>query len=108
MRKSRFLESEKSNDFLALESNRPAQSCAQHCAPPLDGDERPSSDPLGQPLSIRGAASLLGVSAWTIRQRYLPAGMPHFRSTPRAKLIFYKNQVINWLLQEQRKGGSSP
>jgi len=106
MRKSRFLENEKSNDFLGLGANCLAQSCARHCAPLVDGDESGSNDPLGVPLSIRKVAALIGVSAWTIRQRYLPAGLPHFRSTPQGKLIFYKNQIISWLLAEQRKGGA--
>lgn len=66
-----------------------------------------NDDPLGQPLGIREIAKLIGCSAWTVRQRYLPQGLPHFRSGPNAKLIFYKNQVIRWLLRQQEKGGSN-
>ena len=63
------------------------------------------SDPLGEPLSIGQVAQLLGCSAWTIRHSYLPKGLPHLRSGPLGKLIFYRNQVVQWILQRQRKGG---
>ncbi len=62
-------------------------------------------DVLGEPLTIRQVAQLIGCSAWTVRQKYVPAGLPHLRSGPNGKLIFYKNQVIRWLLERQRKGG---
>jgi hypothetical protein len=101
-----------SADSLHLSAVSLGQNCPPCCpqgCPPSDEQESPSfSDPLGVPLSIRQAAALIGVSAWTIRQRYLAAGLPHFRSTPQGKLIFYKNQIINWLLTEQRKGGVRP
>lgn len=67
----------------------------------ISGEE----DVLGEPLNIRQAARVIGCSAWTVRQKYLPLGLPHFRSGPRGKLIFYKTQVIHWLLERQRKGG---
>lgn len=60
---------------------------------------------LGQPLSIREAAKLIGCSSWTVRQKYVPLGLPHLRSGPNGKLIFYKNQIIDWLLERQQKGG---
>jgi hypothetical protein len=65
-------------------------------------------EPLGTPLSIKEAATLIGCSPWTIRQRYLPAGLPHHRLTPNGKLIFYRNQIIRWLLTEQQKGVRIP
>lgn len=68
---------------------------------------RNGDDPLGEPLGLREVAKLIGCSPWTVRQRYLPAGLPHFRSGPNAKLIFYKNQVIRWLLRQQEKGGTN-
>lgn len=70
--------------------------------------ERPRSngDVLGEPLGIREVAQLIGCSPWTVRQRYVPAGLPCLRSTPNGKLLFYKNQVIQWLLLKQQKGGS--
>jgi len=64
-----------------------------------------SSDTLGEPLSIREVARLMGCSAWTVRHSYLPQGLPHLRSGPMGKLVFYRNQVVQWILQQQRKGG---
>jgi hypothetical protein len=60
---------------------------------------------LGEPLSIREAAQLLGCSPWTVRHSYLPKGLPHLRSGPLGKLTFYRTQVVRWILQHQRKGG---
>ena len=60
---------------------------------------------LGEPLGIREVARVIGCSAWTVRHRYLPQGLPHFRSGPMGKLVFYRNQVIQWILQQQKKGG---
>jgi len=60
---------------------------------------------LGEPLSIRKVAQLIGCSAWTVRHGYLPQGLPYFRSGPAGKLVFYRNQVVTWILQQQRKGG---
>ena len=64
-------------------------------------------EPLGAPLSIREVARLIGCSVWTIRQSYLPQGLPHLRTGPRSKLIFFRDQVIRWILQHQLKGGIS-
>jgi hypothetical protein len=64
-------------------------------------------DPLGAPLSIRDVAGLIGCSSWTVRQKYLPIGLPHHRLTPNGKLIFYESQVIRWLLARQQKGGNT-
>ena len=63
-----------------------------------------NEDLLGEPLGIQEVGQLIGCSAWTVRQKYVPAGLPHLRSGPNGKLIFYKNQVIHWLLERQRKG----
>ena len=65
-----------------------------------------ANDALGEPLSIRQVAQLLGCSPWTVRHSYLPKGLPHLRSGPLGKLIFYRNQVVRWILQRQRKGGN--
>jgi phage terminase Nu1 subunit (DNA packaging protein) len=75
----------------------PGQSCPQHCPG--------SSDPLGVPISIRQVAELLGCSAWTVRQKYLPQGLPHLRSGRQGRLIFYRNQIVRWILLRQQKGG---
>lgn len=60
---------------------------------------------LGEPLGVREVARVIGCSAWTVRHRYLPQGLPHLRSGPMGKLVFYRNQVIQWILQQQKKGG---
>ena len=60
---------------------------------------------LGEPMTIREVAGLIGCSAWTVRHRYLPQGIPHLRSSPMGKLIFFRNQVVQWILQQQKKGG---
>ena len=74
------------------------QSCPEHY-PHL-------AEPLGEPMDIRQVAQLLGSSTWTVRQRYLPSGLPHFRIGQAGKLTFYRNQVVRWVLEtQQRKGG---
>jgi hypothetical protein len=75
------------------------QLCPPHCPQPDD------ANPLGSPLSIREVAALIGCSTWTVRQKYLPLGLPHFRVGSTGKLTFYKSQIIRWLLAQQQKGG---
>ena len=70
-----------------------------------DADSPEIPESLGDPLSISEVASLIGCSPWTVRHRYLSAGLPYFRSRPQGKLIFYRKQIIHWLLTEQQKGG---
>ena len=105
-RKSGFDLAAKCKDLLVFGPQSLGQSCPQECSHPEDGRSGTFCEPLGEPLSIRQVASLIGCSAWTVRQRYLPAGLPHLRSRPNGKLIFYKNQIIRWLLRQQQKGGS--
>ncbi len=64
-------------------------------------------DPLGEPLTIQDAALIIGCSPWTIRQKYIPAGLPYHRVAPKGKLIFYRKQIIRWVTQRQ-KGGKTP
>ncbi len=77
------------------------QSCPQHY--PQATEFR--NEPLGAPLGVREVAQLIGCSAWTVRQRYLPHGLPHLRSGPHGKLIFFRDQVVRWILEYQQKGG---
>jgi hypothetical protein len=58
-------------------------------------------EPLGEPLTIAEVATLLGCSPWTIRQRYLPQGLPCLRATTAGKLIFFREQIIRWILERQ-------
>ena len=107
---SGFAEERKSMYSLALGGERLGQSCPnrcpQHCPYRENAESRELPEALGEPLSIREVADLIGCSVWTIRQRYLRAGIPFVRLRPHGKLIFYRNQIIHWLLTEQQKGGT--
>jgi hypothetical protein len=60
---------------------------------------------LGQPLDIRQVARLIGCSPWSIRNTWIPKGLPHFRSGASSKLTFYEAQVVRWIERQQQKGG---
>jgi len=59
---------------------------------------------LGAPLDIREAAALIGCSPWTVRQKLIPNGLPHLRFAASGKLIFYRDQLVDWI-QSQQQGG---
>ncbi len=107
--KSGFANDSKSaetNDFLPhpLAQNGASES-ARESARHAEGRAEPK---LGLPLSITEVAQLLGCSAWTVRQRYMPQGLPHLRATHGGRLVFFRDQVITWILkrqQFQQKGG---
>lgn len=61
-----------------------------------------SQDALGEPMNLREVAKLIGCSAWTVRQVLVPDGLPHWRSRPSGKVIFYRSQVVRWLLRHQQ------
>ena len=69
---------------------------------PLHGKYTPSE--LGPPLGIHEVAVLIGCSPWTVRQTLIPRGIPHFRFKANSRLIFYQDQVIRWI-QNQQQGG---
>ncbi len=77
----------------------------QHCPHPDGEPEDQRSDSLGDPMTIRDVARVLGCSEWTVRQRLLPAGLPHFRLSPTGKLLFFHNQIVRWVLEKQRQKG---
>lgn len=56
---------------------------------------------LGKPIGIQEVAALIGCSPWTVRQQCLPQGLPHFRASRTGRLIFYREQVVRWLIQKQ-------
>lgn len=56
-------------------------------------------------MDIRTVAWFIGCSPWTVRQTLLPRGLPHFRSGASGRLIFYRDQVIRWIYEQQSKGG---
>ena len=103
-RKSGFRESANSAETLEFLPARLGQSYPQQY-PPSEVIDHPISDPLGEPMTIREVARLLGCSAWTVRQRHIPSGLPYFRIGSMGKLIFYRSQVVRWVLEHQRKGG---
>ena len=68
--------------------------------------QRPVRRTLGEPLSIDQVAELLGCSPWTVRQTLLPRGIPHFRFSASGRLIFFWDQVIRWI-ENQQQGGET-
>jgi hypothetical protein len=95
--------------FQAIPAPGLGQSCPQYYPRPQGAHgpapEAPDPNPLGAPLSIRDVARMIGCSAWTVRQRHVPAGLPYFRSGSNGRLVFFRDQVIAWVLEQQRKGG---
>lgn len=90
--------SEKSNNHLGLSDS------AKRDLYPLPSDPRDlAEDPLGEPMAIQHVAQLLGCSIWTVRQRHLPSGLPHFRIGRTGKLMFYRKQVVQWILENQKQ-----
>jgi hypothetical protein len=59
---------------------------------------------LSTPLGLREVAELIGCSPWTVRQTLIPRGLPYFRSAASGRLIFYTNQVVGWI-ENQQQGG---
>jgi hypothetical protein len=94
--KSGFEAQAKAKQLLGFAKPSLGQSYPQRCPQPGE------ANPLGTPLSIPQVAALIGCSKWTIRRKYLPLGLPHFRVGPTGKLLFYKTQVIRWLMRRQK------
>jgi phage terminase Nu1 subunit (DNA packaging protein) len=63
---------------------------------------------LGEAMNVKEVASLIGCSAWTVRQKHVRQGLPCFRSGSSGRMTFYRNQVVAWILERQKeqKGGS--
>lgn len=78
------------------------QCCPHHYPHRRDFDEI-ADDPLGAPMTVGEIAALLRCSIWTVRQRYLRSGLPHFRLGRNGKLVFYRRQVLAWILERQKK-----
>jgi phage terminase Nu1 subunit (DNA packaging protein) len=60
-------------------------------------------------MNIAEVAAALGCSPWTVRQRYMPQGLPCLRASASGKLVFFHKQVVDWILKRQqlKKGGTS-
>jgi hypothetical protein len=105
-RKSGFDRDAKSAETLEFSPIGLGQSCPKqypHLAEPNQATNSPGS--LGDPMDIVQVAALLGCSAWTVRQRYLPQGLPHLRACASGKLVFFREQVIGWILKRQKQKG---
>lgn len=107
---SRFDQVREAVNSLKVLSSGLGQNYPQHCPHPrAEPDDGPTSDPLpdplGRPMTIREVAGCLGCSVWTVRQQYLPAGLPHFRLSRTGKLLFFHNQIVRWVLERQRQKG---
>jgi hypothetical protein len=96
---SGFGDGSKAASMLHISHASLGQSYPQHC-PTLQGAGN-GQNALGEPLTIREVSEMLGCSAWTIRQKYIPDGLPHLQSGPAGKLIFFHNQVVRWILRRQ-------
>jgi len=108
-RKSGFQGNDKGAESLDFSSVRVGQSCPQQypqSAEVLQAANSPGS--LGEPMDIGQVAALLGCSVWTVRQRYLPQGLPHLRACASGKLVFFREQVIGWILKRQKQKGGQP
>ena len=66
----------------------------------------PAQQPNLPPMNIAEVAELIGCSPWTVRQAAIPRGLPHFRLRASGRLIFYKDQVVRWI-QNQQQGGKT-
>ena len=87
------------------------QHCPKHCPtqPVASGGQPAASgagDRLGPPLDIDQVARLIGCSPCSIRNTWIPKGLPYFRSSgASSKLIFFEAQVVRWIERQQQKGG---
>jgi len=82
-----------------LASGPIGQLWPDHWPTPEAAAECPNA--LGRPLNIRQVATLLGCSVWTVRQRWMPKGLPHLRSGPTSRITFFEAEVIRWLKRQQ-------
>ena len=86
----------KTMETLAFGDNALGQRRPQDCP---QGEDALS---LGEPMTIRDVAALLGCSPWTVRQKYVPQGLPYLRASHSGKLVFFRNQVVDWILKHQK------
>ncbi len=74
---------------------------------PFSAEQKPivgAPAELGSPLSVSEVAVLIGCSPWTVRQTLIPRGLPYCQFKANGRLIFYRDQVIRWI-EEQQEGG---
>ena len=98
----------KAADLLAFLDNYPGQHCPKDCPTQPEG---PGGQPapsgaasrLGTALDIQQAARLLGCSPWSVRNTWIPRGLPHLRSGASGKLIFFEAQIVRWIERKQQE-----
>ncbi len=96
-------------DLLGLAQRTLGQHCPTHYpgVPEALGCPTAATSPasrLGAPIDIRQVAALLGCSPWSIRNTWIPKGLPCLRSGASSKLIFFTDQVIRWIERQQQGG----
>jgi hypothetical protein len=92
----------KAAETLAISPVGLGQMNPQHCPRVHDRNLASYPDPLGEPLTIREVANILGCSVWTVRKQCLRRGLPYFRIGGTGKLVFYRVQVTRWILEQQQ------
>lgn len=60
---------------------------------------------LGEAIGIATVAKMLRCSTWTVRNKWVPQGLPHIRASRKGRMVFHRNQVNRWILKRQQKGG---
>src|SRR5260221_14620880 len=91
---SHFGEGGNPAESLAFPHVTPGQIDPRHCPYRVERAESLHGSPLGEPLDIDDVAVLLGCSAWTVRQKYLPQGLPHLRASGAGEFTFFREQVV--------------
>ena len=101
-RKSGQAERANGSETLRFQAVEVGQYYPHHYPHRGDFEELTGDDPLGEPMSISKTARLLGCSIWNVRHRYLPLGLPYFRIGRTGKLMFYRKQIVQWILEKQK------
>lgn len=101
-RKSGFADSRTNASLLDFAASGLGQTDPKHYPRRDNPDTTRSADPLGEPLHVCDVARLIGCSTWTVRRRLLRRGLPYVR-LGNGRLVFYRNQVIAWVLEIQKE-----
>ena len=104
---SDFGSADKSTTNMDFSLSALAENGARHSARSARQGTQHTLPELGEPLAIGEVARLLGCSEWTVRQRHMRLGLPYLRTSATGKLVFFRGQVIDWIVERQRrqKGG---
>jgi hypothetical protein len=100
-RMSGFGQGSKDTDLLDFSAKSLGQNCPSHCPQHEDSREGTSPNSLGDPIPIGEVAQIIGCSVWTVRQRCMRQGLPYYRASRTGRLIFYRDQVVQWLIENQ-------